>query len=208
MTIAFAPDACAKHPLNRPVAGGLALLALSLLAGCPAPPVVDTLEARPSGRYGEVLSWTATPTADCGTHRVDVQISIDEAQLMGWAKTTHAYSAFIDVDVVGEGLEVDEQWMRFPITEERTVGEDGNTVQIAYLAAGELQPSGYRTPPAQRALTFDPGTKPVTLTAHVRTPAGADRKVLRAIHDVKLMVRRRGDCVVTGWEAQEPTIRE
>jgi hypothetical protein len=211
MVIAFPPVACNQHPFPPPrpdPALSCALLAVgALLAGCPAGPTVATLEARPTGTYGEVLSWTAqAPTSGGPRHTVTVEIEIDEAQLM-WAKTTFAYSAFVDVGVTGAG-NVEEQWMQFPITEERRLGEDDGVITIAYLAAGTPLPSGFRRSETKRALSFKPQGGPVTLTAHLRTPDGADRKALKAIRTVRLQLHSGSRRALTDWVEQPRSVRK
>lgn len=201
MFIAFPTDVCNQHSILT-----AALLTLLILPACKPAPVAAILEARPSGSYGEELSWTSTQSSNA-RHRVDVEIEIDAAQLLGWAKTTFSYSAFIDISVQGGG-NVDEQWKNFKITEERVLGEDEGVIKIAYLAAGDLQESGFRKPASQRALTFKARGEDVTLVAHIRTPQGADRKILRAIRMVRLIVRSGSDDALTGWVEQPRTTRK
>ena len=205
MTIAFAPDACIKHPsisLLRLLLAGVLLAG----PGCGAP-VSTTLEQRPTGAYGQVLSWSGEVGEVHKRHRVEVEIEIDAAQLLGWAATTHAYAAFLDVRIEGEGAQAIEEIVPFPVTEEREVGRDENTVQIAYLAAGTVQPSGFRRSERRRAFSFVPGPGTVTLSAHLRTPSGADRRALRAIRAVRLIVSGR-DGVVTDWQPLPMSIRK
>ena len=201
MFIAFPTDICNQHSILT--AG---LLVLLLLPGCGSAPVAATLEARPSGTYGEEISWTSSKSSTA-RHTVDVEIEIDEAQLLGWAKTTFSYSAFIDVSVQGGG-NVDEQWKNFKITEERVLGEDEGVIKVAFLAAGELQESGFRKPESQRALSFKARGDDVTLVAHIRTPQGADRKALRAIRVVRLIVRSGAKDSLTDWTEQPRKTRK
>jgi len=202
MFIAFAADACNQHSM-------LALVAMvALLPGCAPAPVVATLEARPSGKYDEEISWTAQVPPGTGKHAVAVEIEIDGAQLMGWAKTTYAMSMMVDVGwLQGDTLE-QELWKTFPVTEEKRLGEEDGVVKIAFLAAGEPLPSGFRKPPSQKALSFSPDPGEATLRVRLRTPNGADRRSLKAVRTVRLLVRSRSDAALTQWVEQERAVRK
>lgn len=181
------------------------LLAMGVLAGCNPGPVVATLEARPSGKYGEEIRWTSAGSP-AGSHKVEVEIEVDEAQLMMFEKP-YSVSMFVDVDVEGAG-EVDEVWLNFPVTEERVMSEDESTRRIAYKAAGTLQESGFRKSVTKKAFGFSPAGGPVTLVAHIRTPQGADRHALKAVRTVRLVVRSRNDGAATEWVEGERTFRD
>ncbi|MCO4772997.1 MAG: hypothetical protein KDA24_23390 [Deltaproteobacteria bacterium] len=188
-------------------AGLLLLATLLTLGACKAPPVAATLLARPSGTYGEVISWATQAPPGTPRHRLDVEIEVDEAQLMGWSRSDWQYNMFVDLDVQGAG-DVDEQWMKFPVTEEKVIHEDAEVRQIAYKAAGTPQPSGFLRSETLRGLYFKPDGGEVVITAHIRTPQGADRKVLKAVRNVRLLVRSGSDKALTGWEEQPRTTRD
>lgn len=206
MTIEFPPIACNRHPSWR---AGIAALAL-VLVGCGPTFEAATLEARPTGKYAEVLSWSATATESGPTHKVEVEIEIDEAQLMGWARTTMQYNCYLDVRIEQPGKEFVEFMLMFPITEERVVSESKDVIQIAYQAAGEVQPSGFRLVPKKTALTFKPVAGENVLSVHLRTPAGADRQALRAIRTVRMRVLtgKDGPKVLSNWTELPRTIRK
>ncbi len=208
MVIVFSPLACVPHPsfprgLHAPWL--VLVLTLTLLAGCGAPPVVATLEARPSGKYGEEIRWTSA-RAPAGSHQVEVEIEVDEAQLMMFEKP-YAVSMFVDVDVEGAG-EVDEVWLNFPVTAERVISEDQTTRRITYKTAGTLQESGFRKSETKKAFGFTSEGGPVTLVAHIRTPQGADRHALKAVRTVRLVVRSRSKDAATDWVEGERRTRE
>lgn len=188
---------------------GIALLVLFLL-GCTPRHEAARLEARPSGKYGEKITWTAT-AADTGPrHRVELEIEVDEAQLMGWAKTTIQYNAYLDVRVEQPGMEPVEQILLVPITEKRVVREDAEVIQVAYQAAGSMQPSGFRLGTAQLAGSFKPVPGEQHLSVHLRTPAGAERTMLKAIRTVRLRLLTgkdtKGVLSTAAWTEQERVI--
>ena len=200
MTIEFLPIACNRHSSWHV----LGLVVAALMMGCTPKHEAASLEARPTGKYAEILSWTATATATGPRHRVEVEIEIDEAQLMGWARTSVQYNAFLDVRLEQPGVEPVETMLLFPITQERTISETAEVIQIAYQAAGVMQPSGFRLVPKAFALSFKPVAGDTTLSVHLRTPAGADRMALKAIRSVRLRVLtgKGGSGVLSAWTEQ------
>lgn len=201
MSIVFPADACMPHPI--------ALLLLALVTvGCSPGPVVATLEARPSGTYGEVMSWTANAPPGTARHSIDVEIEIDPAQMMIGFRSDWQYNVMLDVDVEGAG-NVEERWMTFPVTEEKVKFEDETVRQIAYEPVGNPLPTGFhKSGPRTGEVDFKPAGGPLTVTAHIRTPDGADRRVLKAIRTVRLLVRGKGDRVLTEWTEQPRSTRK
>lgn len=166
-----------------------ALTILSVLAsGCTPKHEAARLEARPSGKYAEILSWTANAAEAGPSHRVEVEIEIDEAQLMGWARSSVQYNTYLDVRLEQPGVDRVETMLMFPITEERIISQSKEVIQIAYQAAGTMQPSGFRLVPHKVAFAFKPKPGANTISVHIRTPAGADRQALRGIRTARLRV--------------------
>ncbi len=211
MTIRFPRDACNRHPSRTRLRLPWIALAALFLLGCSPKHEAARLDARPSGKYGETITWLAT-AADAGPrHRVEVELELDEAQLMGWAKTNIQYQAYLDVRIEQPGEEPVEQMLLMPITEERRISESKEVIQIAYLVAGEQLPNGFRLVTSEfPAFSFKPVPGEQKLSVHLRTPAGAERKMLRAIRTVRLriMTGKGGPGVLStpDWIEQERVI--
>ncbi len=207
MTIAFPRDACIRHSSPARLLAPTMSLMLLFLLGCTPKHEAARLEARPSGKYGEKITWVSTATVPGPRHRVDLEVEIDEAQLMGWSKTNIQYNAYLDVRIEQPGREPVEQILLVPVTERRVISESKEVIQVAYQAAGVMQPSGFRLVQAQTALDFKPVPGEQQLSVHLRTPAGAERMMLKAIRTVRLKVltskATTGVLPTAAWAEQE-----
>ena len=190
----------------------LLTLTLTLLTACSGSDVVATLEQRPTGVENELLSWTIEGRGAGPRHTVFLGVDIDEAQLMGWARTDRPYGAMLYATLTApDGT---EQWasVRVPVTEQHQIGEDeeANTVQIAYLAAGAPLPNGYRRVPTVRAFSFKPAAGTHTLSVKLMAPKGGEKKALKGLHTVRAELQSRGGAegLLTGWTAQPPLLPE
>ncbi len=196
-------------PVIRP---SLLTLTLLILTGCFGSDAVATLEQRPTGVEDELLSWTSDGHGAGPRHTVMLGVDIDEAQLMGWARTDRPYGALLFVTLTLPAGTEQYASVRVPVTEQRQLSEDkeANTVQIAYLAAGDMQPSGFRRVPIQRAVSFKPSVGPHSLSVRLRVPPGGEKKALRGIRTVRVEMQSRegADGLLTAWTAEAPQLPE
>ncbi len=190
----------------------LPLLTLLLLAGCFGTDPLCTLSQRPQGVEDEVLGWTIEAHRGGPRHTVHLGVDIDEAQLMGWAATGRPYGALLYATLTAPDGEQTKATIRMPVTEARQIGEDreANTVQIAFLAAGEVLPTGFRRVPAERAFSFVPTPGTWRLTVRLKVPPSGEKKALRGIRAVRaeLTGRAASDGSLTAWSELPPVLPE
>lgn len=184
------------------------LLALTLLlTGCGSRTTVAPLDQRPSGKEDQVLSWTAHAAGPGPTHAFRLGIDVDEAKLMGWARTNLQTNVLLDLALTGPDT-ARRAVLLFPITQMRQVGKDEerNTVQMAFLGAGELMESGFRRVPSKDAFTAKPSEGDWTLTVRMRVPNGGNTRALWAVRSVRVDVLANADAdgVLREWTALEP----
>jgi hypothetical protein len=191
------------RPVIRPL---LAALTLLILTGCAGSDTVSTLTQRPTGVQDEVLSWSIDVQRPGPRHTVFFGVDIDEAQLMGWARTDRPYGTLLYVSLTAPDGTKQNASVRMPVTEARQIGEnkEANTVQVAFLAAGEMLPSGFRRVPAERAFSFKPQPGTYELAVHLQVPPGGEKKALRGLRAVRAEVRSREGApgVLTAWTEQ------
>lgn len=188
----------------------LAALTLTLLTGCLGTDPVATLDQRPTGLVDEVLTWTVDAVSDGPRHTLAVGIDVDEAQLMGWARTDRPYGTLLYVTLTGPGDVRERAMIRMPVTEQRQIGEDkdANTVQVAYLAAGDVLPSGFRRVPAEHAFTFVPAPGRWELTAKLAVPPAGEKKALKGIRAVRMELTSRAGKkgLLSQWTEEAPQL--
>ena len=188
-----------RHLRLTPILG--LLLALFLLAGCGSG-VVTTLETRPAGTDGEVVTWISTTDRSGPWHTLRVGIDTDAAKLMGWSRTDVGYRAILDVSVTDAKGKLYRKPLVVNITERKEVGREGNTVLVSYSAAGVMQETGFGRVPAVDAVRFKPSPGEHRIDVTIRTPSGGNRKSLKAIRAVRVEVvsRTEADGVLTAWD--------
>jgi len=190
----------------RPVS--IALLAIGFLAACGSGPTVAVLEQRPAGKNNEVLSWQASASEGGAAHLVRVSIDTDPAKLMGWSRKDVGYRALLDVSARGPAGELLKKTVVVPITETHEIGQDGNTIQVAYDAAGTMMDTGFRRGTALDALRFKPTPGDWELSVRVRVISGGNRRALTAIRSVRveLLSRGEGSKALASWTELPPKI--
>ncbi len=166
------------------------LIALTLLlASCGSRSTVAPLDQRPAGKVDEVLSWQAHATGSGPTHAFRFGIDIDEAKMMGWSRTDQQTRVMLDVSLVGPETEK-RAALTFALTAMQQVGEDKerNTVQMAFLPAGELMKSGFRRLPSKDAFQAKPTEGDWTLRVRMRVPHGGNTRALWTVRSVRVDV--------------------
>ena len=173
----------------------LALIALTVACG---PTHSERLEAHGGGRYDEVHTWTTEVPDGAGRQRLDVAIEVDPAQLMGWARSDQQYRMILDVRVAHGDTHRDASLM-LPVTEMAKVRDEGDTRIMRLRAAGKITETGFRRGESKTAFTWSPSHGQWTLTVRLRTPSGADRKVLRAVRTLLIDVRSGSPEQALNW---------
>ena len=171
--------------------------------GC-APVPVQTVEARPSGEYAQVLTFNAVAIEKGSRHVLRVGIDVDPAQLMGWAKPNRAYTVGLDAKLDGPGLGTTQHaTLYLPITEQQELSRNEQTgvVQVAYLAAGEQLPNGFKRGALRDAFRFTPLPGEYTLTVEMRTVNNADKRMIKAIRNLRIEVLgpKNGKGALSDW---------
>ena len=189
-----------RHLRLTPIIG--LLLTLLLLTGCAGSGVATTLETRPAGSDGEVVSWMATATTTGPWHTVRVGIDTDAAKLMGWSRTDIGYRVILDVSVTDATGRVDRKPVYAPITEKREVGREGDTILMSYSAAGEMQETGFGRVTPIDAVRFKPSPGEHRIDVTIRLPDGGNRRALKVIRALRVEVvsRREAEGVLTAWD--------
>lgn len=189
-------------------APGTCLILLALAGGCRSTTVLSTLEAQPRGEEDEVLSWDATATCKGPTHLLRASIDTDPANLMGWSRTDVGYRVILDVSVAGPGDTV-RKTVFLPVTEKREVGREGDTIKMAYDAAGTMTDSGFRRGAPLDSVRFVPLPGPHRIDVRLRIPEGGNRRALRVIRTLRVdVVGPEGSrCALTEWSRVEDEAR-
>lgn len=184
----------------------MASITLASVSCAPATPVA-TLEVRPAGKVGEILSWTSTALEKGPRHRIRLSVDVDPAKLMGWARTSLQYRVLADVRFHPPEGEVRTRTLVVPITEARKIGEDPKTgtIRLAHRAAGTLLENGFRRTEPIEAYSVWPKAGHQKISVRMRIEKGANRNALKAIRSVRVEVLARGDGGgVLGEWAQQP----
>ncbi len=168
---------------------GTALATLAGAVACSPAVSIQTLEVRPSGTYGQVLTFTAAAPAAAAEHVVYVGVDVDPAKLMGWAKGNRPYTTSLAAKLTGPDGTAKHATLYLPITEQQEVGREGNTVQVAFLPAGKMLDTGFRRGELKEAFRFSPRPGTWTLTIEMRTANNADQMMIKAIRTLRLDVR-------------------
>ncbi len=160
--------------------------ALAAFVACPGPNSFSHTEVRPSGTYGEVLTFASTAPARSGEHVLYASIVVDSAKLMGWAKGNRPYTTSLAAKLTGPGVEK-HATLYLPITEQQEVGREGATIQVAFLPAGKMSDAGFHVGERKEAFRYRPkGPGDWTLTIEMRTANNADQMMIKAIRTLVL----------------------
>lgn len=185
------PDRSRSRTLAGSVLVALVLVGLAGVLsalGCTPKGVVQELSVKPSGTYAEVLTFEATAADGGPEHVLSIGIDIDPAKLMGWAKSNRGYTTGLAAKLVGPDLEAKHATLYLPVTEQKEVGREGNTIQVAFVPAGTQQSDGMKRVAAKEAFRFRPAPGTWTLTLEMRTANNADQMMMKAVRAVRLEV--------------------
>jgi hypothetical protein len=176
-----------------------AAVSLLAVAGCSGEPVT-VLEVNPRGVPDEVVSWETTAQSKGPVHLVRVGYDTDPARLMGWSRTDVGYNALLDVSVTGPEGTVSETLL-MPLTEKRQVGQEGNTMLMAFGAAGIMQETGFRRVASVDAVRFKPVPGDHRIDVRLRVHTGGNRKSLKVLRTLRVEVVTRPDAdgALTTW---------